>query len=224
MAQKKKMTKRRLAEIEKKAKAKKTKKIVIISVIIAVIVALAILIPVLVVNSKKVTKYYATVSVEGYGDINILLDKENAPKTAARFEKLASEGYYNGKSFFKFQNAMFYGGDGNGDGKDDYDVTIYGEFLKNGHLNKLSHDRGVISLYNDGKDYGSGASIFFITTEKKTELDGCYASFGKIDEEGMKIVDKMMAGILMDEEGFIIDEKEPKITGITLYSKKVLEK
>ncbi len=224
MANKKKMTKRRLAEMEKRAKAKRNKKIIIISVILAVIVALAILIPVLVIESKKVTKYYATVNVEGYGAIEIELDKENAPKTVARFEKLATEGYYNGTPFFRFQNSMLYGGDSDGDGVDNYDVTIYGEFRKNGHLNQLSHKKGVISLYNDGKDYGSGASIFFITTNDKTDLDGGYASFGKLSEEGIAIIDKMLVGIAMDEEGFIVDEKEPKITGITFHSEKVLEK
>ena len=93
MAQKKKMTKRRLAEMEKKAKAEKRKKIIIISVILAVVIALSVLIPVRVIESKKVKKYYATIDVEGYGAIEVELDKESAPKTVARFEKLANEGF-----------------------------------------------------------------------------------------------------------------------------------
>lgn len=224
MAQKKKMTKKRLAKMEKKAKAEKRKKIIIISVILAVVIALSVLIPVIVIESKKVKKYYATIDVEGYGAIEVELDKESAPKTVARFEKLANEGYYNGTPFFRFQNSMLFGGDKDGDGVDNYDVTIYGEFRKNGYMNQLSHKKGVISLYNDGKDYGSGASIFFITTTDKTDLDGSYASFGKLNEEGMAIIDKMLAGIAMDKEGFIVDEKEPKITGITFHTEKVLEK
>lgn len=224
MAKKKRLTKRKIAEMEKKAKAEKRKKIIILSVIAAILVALAISLPIIIINSKKVTKYYATLNVEGYGAIEIELDKENAPKTVARFEKLANEGYYNGTPFFRFQNSMFYGGDADGDGEDNYDVTIYGEFLKNGHVNGLSHKRGVISLYNNGTDFGSGASIFFITTEDKKDLDGSYASFGTVSEEGMKVVDKMMASILMNTEGFVVEEKQPIITSIDLRSERVIEK
>ena len=47
-----------------------------------------------------------TISVEGFGDIKLELDKEHAPITAANFEKLAKEGFYNGLTFHRIYKVL----------------------------------------------------------------------------------------------------------------------
>ena len=123
--------------------------------------------------------------------IEIELYPDKAPKTVANFEKLVSEGFYDGLTFHRIiKGFMIQGGDPQGTGMGGAKDTIYGEFAANGFpQNDIAHTRGVISMarsmYPD-----SASSQFFIMHQDAPHLDGQYAAFGKVTE-GIEVVDKI---------------------------------
>lgn len=128
--------------------------------------------------------------IKDYGEIRIELDYKNAPNTCRNFVSLVESGFYDGLTFHRIiKNFMIQGGDpvGNGTGGPEY--SIKGEFLANGFPNKLSHERGVISMAR-AMDPDSAGSQFFICDKNDFFLDGQYAAFGKV-VEGMEVVDKI---------------------------------
>ena len=136
------------------------------------------------------------VTMKGGDSFNITLYPEYAPGTVQNFVNLVDSGYYDGVTFHRIvEGFMAQGGDSNGDGMTDAGApTIYGEFKNNGYNeNKLSHTRGVISMARTSMDMNSAYSQFFICyTDCSSSLDGDYAAFGKVDEEGMKVVDSFL--------------------------------
>ncbi len=127
------------------------------------------------------------------GIIRLELDPKAAPLTAANFEKLVREGFYDGLIFHRvISGFMIQGGDPTGSGMGGSDENIKGEFLANGVPNPLSHKRGVISMAR-AQDPDSASSQFFICHADATFLDGNYAAFGKV-VSGMDVVDRI-AGV-----------------------------
>lgn len=128
------------------------------------------------------------IEVKGFGTIMVELDKEAAPKTVENFEKLVSEGFYDGLTFHRIiKGFMIQGGDPNGNGTGDSKVKIPGEFKSNGWDNPISHKRGVISMAR-AQNPNSASCQFFIVHEDSEFLDGDYAAFGHVTE-GMDVVD-----------------------------------
>ena len=128
------------------------------------------------------------IEMEKGGIIDLELDYTAAPKTAANFEKLAKEGFYNGLIFHRvIEGFMIQGGDPTGTGMGGSKEKIVGEFAINGYNNPLSHERGVISMARS-QNPNSASSQFFIVHEDSTFLDGQYAAFGKV-VAGMETVD-----------------------------------
>ena len=126
------------------------------------------------------------------GIIKIELDPKAAPITCANFEKLVSEGFYDGLIFHRvIAGFMIQGGDPTGTGMGGSDENIKGEFAVNGIKNPLSHKRGVISMARSQR-YNSASSQFFICHADATFLDGDYAAFGAVIE-GIETVDKIAA-------------------------------
>lgn len=122
--------------------------------------------------------------------IGIELDTNAAPKTAANFAKLVSQGFYDGLTFHRvIDGFMIQGGDPDGNGTGGPGYTIEGEFEANGVPNPLKHDRGVISMAR-ASDPNSAGSQFFIVQADSPFLDGQYAAFGKV-VMGMDEVDKI---------------------------------
>jgi peptidyl-prolyl cis-trans isomerase B (cyclophilin B) len=117
---------------------------------------------------------------------------EVAPITVANFEKLVSEGFYNGLIFHRvIPGFMIQGGDPEGTGMGGSKDKIKGEFRSNGVKNDLKHSRGVLSMARSMmKD--SASSQFFIMHADAPHLDGDYAAFGKIIE-GIEAVDEIAA-------------------------------
>jgi peptidyl-prolyl cis-trans isomerase B (cyclophilin B) len=114
-----------------------------------------------------------------------------APKTAANFEKLANEGFYDGLIFHRvIPGFMIQGGCPNGNGMGGPGYTIEGEFTENGFKNDLKHERGVLSMAR-AMDPNSAGSQFFIMTSTSPHLDGKYASFGRVTV-GMDVADKIV--------------------------------
>lgn len=163
----------------------------------------------------KVQNPIATMEVEGFGTIKIELYPEIAPNTVANFIKLANNGFYNGLTFHRtIPGFMIQGGDKEGtgsgsvslndleEGKGEASYTIEGEFIANGYKkNTLKHEEGVISMARGDyssinstlakEGYNSAGSQFFIMTDSNSSLNGLYAAFGKVIENGMDVVHKI---------------------------------
>ena len=132
------------------------------------------------------------IEMENGGVIELELYPETAPITVKNFEKLVSEGFYDGLIFHRvISGFMIQGGDPTGTGYHGSDENIKGEFLANGVMNKLSHTRGVISMARS-QHPDSASSQFFICHEDATFLDGNYAAFGKVTK-GIEVVDAIAA-------------------------------
>ena len=125
------------------------------------------------------------ITMQNGKQIELELDRKNAPNTVNNFVYLASKGFYNGLIFHRvIKGFMIQGGGSNVEKK-----PIYGEFTRNGHKNDLKHDRGVISMARTS-DPNSASSQFFIMHQNSPHLDGQYAGFGKVTS-GIEVVDKI---------------------------------
>ena len=128
--------------------------------------------------------------MENGAKIEIELYPEVAPITAKNFEKLVSEGFYDGLIFHRvIPGFMIQGGDPEGTGMGGSKDRIKGEFRANGVANDLKHTRGVISMARSF-DPNSASSQFFIMHNDAPHLDGQYAAFGKV-VSGMETVDEI---------------------------------
>ncbi|MBR0326270.1 MAG: peptidylprolyl isomerase [Clostridia bacterium] len=130
------------------------------------------------------------ITMENGDIIKIELLPEYAPKTAANFEKLVREGFYDGIIFHRvIAGFMIQGGDPTGTGCGGSDECIPGEFIANGFNNTLAHKRGVVSMARTN-DPNSASSQFFIMHADGDFLNGQYAAFGRVTE-GMDAVDRI---------------------------------
>jgi len=130
------------------------------------------------------------IEMENGAIIKLELDPEAAPKTVKNFEKLVSEGFYDGLTFHRIiPGFIIQGGDPLGNGMGGADEKIPGEFRANGHDNPIKHTRGVISMAR-AFDPNSASSQFFIMHADAPHLDGQYAAFGKVTE-GIETVDEI---------------------------------
>ncbi|MBW6442674.1 peptidylprolyl isomerase [Patescibacteria group bacterium] len=119
------------------------------------------------------------------GNIILELYKE-MPITAGNFEKLVSEGFYDGLIFHRvIENFMIQGGCPLGTGTGNPGYRIKDEFTGTG-LDK--NNRGTISMANAGPN--TGGSQFFINVVDNNYLDGKHPVFGRVIE-GMEIVDEI---------------------------------
>jgi cyclophilin family peptidyl-prolyl cis-trans isomerase len=110
-------------------------------------------------------------------------------------------------------------------GSDSTLSKIKGEFSSNDVDNPLadSFGRGTVAMART-TDVDSASSTFFVTLSSsksvQSTLNGQYAAFGTIDEEGMQIVDQIVldyASYADDNMGGISDEsKQAHITGIVM--------
>lgn len=132
------------------------------------------------------------VEMEKGGEFVIELLPEYAPATAANFEELVKDGFYDGVIFHRvIDDFMAQGGDPTGTGMGGSGKNIKGEFIQNGFAqNTLSHTRGVVSMARS-MNPDSASSQFFICYADCTFLDGQYAGFGKV-VEGMETVDAFL--------------------------------
>lgn len=153
------------------------------------------------------------------GKIEIELDDKAAPKSAANFRRLVSEGFYDGLTFHRvIPGFMIQGGDPNGNGSGGPGYTIEGEFEANGIHNPLKHTRGVVSMAR-AADPNSAGSQFFIMHADSPHLDGQYAAFGKvisgmnevdkIAREATDITDKPVNPVVI-EKAYLVDETAPE--------------
>ena len=130
------------------------------------------------------------IEMENGAKIEIELYPDVAPITVKNFEKLVSEGFYDGLTFHRvIPGFMIQGGDPLGNGMGGAMENIKGEFRANGVNNTLKHTRGVISMAR-AFDPNSASSQFFIMHADAPHLDGQYAAFGKV-VSGIDAVDEI---------------------------------
>lgn len=132
-----------------------------------------------------------TIDMGELGVIEVELYPKVAPNTVNNFIHLVQEGFYDGLIFHRvIPGFMIQGGDPSGNGTGGPGYSIKGEFSRNGFINNLKHERGVISMARTN-DPNSAGSQFFIMVDSAPHLDGSYAAFGKV-VSGMDVVDKVV--------------------------------
>ncbi|MBD3950110.1 peptidylprolyl isomerase [Tuanshanicoccus lijuaniae] len=95
------------------------------------------------------------------GDIELVLFKDQAPKTVENFVELAKKGYYDGVIFHRvIKDFMIQGGDPTGTGMGG--ESIYGESFEDEFSRELFNLRGALSMANAGPN--TNGSQFFIVT------------------------------------------------------------
>lgn len=148
----------------------------------------------------KLQRPIVSMDIKDYGTIKIELYPDMAPNTVKNFIKLINNGYYNGLTFHRVEEALIQGGE-NESNQDK--ISINGEFKQNGYDNEMKFERGTLGLARQDftyyssispdlieKGYNSGYAQFFITAEDVESFNGYYTAFGKVIE-GMDIVDKI---------------------------------
>ena len=135
-----------------------------------------------------------------YGEVEIELYPEKAPKHVERFKKLAEDGKYNGVVFHRvIDGFMAQTGDvkfGNANSPE-FNLSLAGtggSDLPNlkAEFTDIAHTRGILSAARSA-DPDSANSQFFICFEPAPYLDRQYTVFGKVIE-GMEFVDMITKG------------------------------
>lgn len=123
-----------------------------------------------------------------HGDILIDLNYSKAPLTSARVLSLANAGFYQGLTFHRvIDGHIIQTGDPSGTGEGGSGQNIPFE------NSEIKHVAGTVSMARRSNDLNSADSQFFICLKKNSELDGAYASFGKV-VEGIDVAKKIVQG------------------------------
>ena len=124
----------------------------------------------------------------GKGAFTIDLLPEDAPLTVDNFVKLARAGKFDNTAFHRVvPNFVAQGGDftrADGNGGPGYSIRD--------EINTVEYERGAVGMALSGKD--TGGSQWFVTHSPQPHLDGGYTVFGKVDDAGMRIVDRIARG------------------------------
>lgn len=145
--------------------------------------------PAMQIDAKK--KYIAEF-VTNKGTFQIELFADRAPVTVNNFVFLAKDGFYDGISFHRvISNFMIQGGDPTGTGRGGPGYSWDDERAALG----IKHGTGVLSMANAGRN--TNGSQFFITHEPQPHLDGKHAVFGQVIGDGMKVVNAIRQGDVM---------------------------
>tara|TARA_A100001011_G_scaffold400466_1_gene515223 strand:+ start:542 stop:1099 length:558 start_codon:yes stop_codon:yes gene_type:complete len=135
-----------------------------------------------------------------YGEIQIELYPEKAPKHVERFKKLANEGKYDNVVFHRvIDGFMAQAGDvkfGNTKSPN-FNLSLAGtggSELPNvkAEFSDIAHTRGILSAARSA-DPDSANSQFFICFDSAPHLDRQYSAFGKVIK-GMEFVDMIKKG------------------------------
>lgn len=129
-----------------------------------------------------------------YGDIDLELDYEKAPKTAANFRQYAEDGFFNGTIFHRvISNFMIQGG-----GFDEnMEQKPTRAAIENEADNGLSNDAGTVAMARTMDPHSATAQFFinvkdndFLNFKSKDSQGWGYCVFGKVTN-GMDVVEKI---------------------------------
>ncbi|KAJ4394171.1 Peptidyl-prolyl cis-trans isomerase cyp15 [Gnomoniopsis smithogilvyi] len=138
-------------------------------------------------QEKKTETGTAAVIHTTYGDIQIRLFPDAAPKAVENFVTHSKRGYYNNTIFHRvIRKFMIQCGDPLGDGTGG--ESIWGREFED-EFSSLKHDKPyTVSMANAGPN--TNASQFFITTEKTSWLDNKHTIFGRA-VQGFDVIHKI---------------------------------
>jgi peptidyl-prolyl cis-trans isomerase B (cyclophilin B) len=128
-----------------------------------------------------------------FGDIELKLYPDVAPKHVENFVKLAKDGFYNGTIFHRvIPGFMIQGGDPNT--KDSLKKDSFGQggpgYTVKAEFSDLPHKRGIVSMAR-ASDPDTAGSQFFIVVEDSRFLDRKYTVFGEVTK-GIGVADKIV--------------------------------
>ena len=117
-----------------------------------------------------------------FGDMEIVLFPDLAPKHVESFLKFTKSGFYNGTIFHRIlPGFMIQGGDPLT--KDPANRNKYGTggpgYTVPAEFSKVVHEKGILSAART-QDPNSAGSQFFIMVDKAPHLDGQYTVFGEV--------------------------------------------
>ncbi len=129
-----------------------------------------------------------------FGEMEIVLFQDLAPKHVESFLKLAESGFYNGTIFHRIiPGFMIQGGDPLT--KDPANRNKYGTggpgYTVPAEFSKVVHEKGILSAARTA-DPNSAGSQFFIMVDKAPHLDGQYTVFGEI-LKGVEVADTIVS-------------------------------
>jgi cyclophilin family peptidyl-prolyl cis-trans isomerase len=151
-----------------------------------------------------------------FGDIEVELYSDSAPKTVENFKALTKKGFYDGLIFHRIVPGFVI------QGGDPYtrDTTNRRRWGTGGpgwnikaEFNKNTHARGVLSMARS-QDPDSAGSQFFIVLKDSNFLDGQYTIFGKV-KSGMDAVDKI-ASLKTDHADAPINPDQAEMIKVTV--------
>lgn len=128
-----------------------------------------------------------------FGEMEIKLFSDVAPKHVENFIKLAKSGFYNGTIFHRvIPGFMVQGGDPNT--KDPKKKESYGTggpgWNVPAEFSETPHKRGIVSMAR-AQDPNSAGSQFFIVVEDSRFLDRNYTVFGEV-VKGIGVADRIV--------------------------------
>ena len=129
-----------------------------------------------------------------FGEMEIVLFPDLAPKHVESFLKLVKSGYYNGTIFHRIlPGFMIQGGDPLT--KDPANRNKYGTggpgYTVPAEFSKVAHEKGILSAART-QDPNSAGSQFFIMVEKSPHLDGQYTVFGEV-VKGVEVAETIVS-------------------------------
>lgn len=147
-----------------------------------------------------------------YGDIQVELDFDKAPVTAANFLAYARDGYYDGTLFHRvIDNFMIQGG-GFASGMEQKETNAP---IENEADNGLSNEVGTLAMARTQDPHSASAQFFinvadntFLDHKNKTLQGWGYAVFGRVTD-GMEVVNKIKqcrTGYLAGHQDVPLDE------------------
>ncbi len=129
-----------------------------------------------------------------YGTIELELDHENAPKTAANFEQYARDGFYDGTIFHRVINNFMIQGGGFESGMTQKPT---GAPVENEADNGLRNDTGTIAMARTMDPHSATAQFFinisdndFLNHTAKNSQGWGYTVFGKVTS-GNDVIEKI---------------------------------
>ena len=132
--------------------------------------------------------------ITNHGNIDIELDFDKAPATAANFEQYAKDGFYNGTIFHRVIPGFMIQGGGMASGMKEKQTRAP---IANEADNGLKNARGTIAMARTSDPHSASAQFFinlvdnhFLNHTSKTNAGWGYAVFGQV-VAGMDIVDKI---------------------------------
>lgn len=164
----------------------------------------------------ETTNPVVALNIEKYGSIVMELYPDIAPNTVNNFISLVKSGFYDNNSFHRLvPGFVLQGGDPDGNGSGGPGYTIKGEFTSNGFENNLKHEKWVISMARS-QDNDSAGSQFFICLDAAGNLDGQYASFGKVID-GFKVLETI------EETERVVDQNSGKLQENLVIKKALID-